>query len=1357
MVMYARRFSVLLILTVITAAGIAYGKLPSRTQMPPMPVAHLVTDAMLASAAPRDITLPIPDPGAKEPEIDAARAVQLAIARAGWELGRSDLVPGSVVPLVGPDGEVEAWDVDFRFDGGTFASPAQVYREWRNRLWRAVTESDAQAPSPPRESREMTFFSVTVAATYDVRSVRASRPAPSNLHASGPRMASVAAGLLGIADPILERVYPQSSWARAYEFSGGGRAVVVEGQEPWRWWEAGAYREASRARARWKQDAAMRTLAAKSVEADALVAAARADHRAEAQQLLSGALAAKSIVYVTQYYNAFEPFLWYGGCSPTAGAMVLNYWDRRDENGLGVGLLNRWYSRRISPVTGTDNCRVPEIIPRLRVLMDTDSGGTTSIYDIRPGMAAHVEARGYCDGGGPDWLGEFLDWHWDGMVNQINLGRPFVWSSDFYPGTGGDGHSVAAMGYESVQQNLLCHNTWRDCNVVEAVDHSGGVFDWSSIDGVTPSCYESQADIVLMSPRGASSWVPEAPCDPVGAYESGCGIEIQWAESLGSTTWVQVYYSLDAGVNWTFAGETADDGSYTWIPPSSPHSQARIRLDRVVYEGGQPRVIASDGSRGDFTVLPGVPHPCVVTVDTLRFTAGAVGVIDMKYFRITNNTCATITSPFMIVGSGEFTVVETSIWLPVGEYEDFHVYYRPVDCGPDEATLLFPGAPCASVRLIGQGPSDPICDVSPTRLDMPFDQVGQPVTRTFNVRNTKCGLVAGTFGIDDSDFHVSPGMFSLGPNDSLRVTVTFTPPDCRADTCRIDTGPLCQDVLCVAQDLLTPGGWQAVNAGPLGVNADGMSAAAGDYDQDGDDDLYVVRYNQPNVLLRNDGGLTFVDVTTPILADAGPGYGAGWGDIDNDGDLDLYVANFGTADILLRNNGPGGFAPVTVGWLGLTGQSTAVAWADIEGDGDLDIYVAGYDNVNMPLRNDGVTGFQRITSLPLADAGFDMDASWGDWDRDGDPDLFLVKYGQRNKLLRNDGAWAFSDMAGSQPYLDQGAGTGGAWGDMDNDGDLDLFLAKYTQPSRLYVADAGGVLTYSAMPVLSDAVPAVSVSWTDFDLDGDLDAYQFLYGAMNRLLRHDGGATWVSAAVSPLDNAGDGYAQAWADFDHDGRGDVYLAPRNAPGVLCLNQAADVTCRNWLQVDLHGMVSNRFGVGARITVIAGALRQVREVGTGEGGFSQNSLTASFGLGSAAVVDSLIVRWPWRASQAHTGLPVNRRLTIVEGGGVTNVREPDVPAWPALDDVALLPVAPNPFNPMTSIPYDLPRAAAVRLTIHDAAGRLVRTLIADTREMPGRHVAPWDGRDEAGRTVGSGVYFCRLDAGGEVRRGKMVLLR
>jgi hypothetical protein len=198
----------------------------------------------------------------------------------------------------------------------------------------------------------------------------------------------------------------------------------------------------------------------------------------------------------------------------------------------------------------------------------------------------------------------------------------------------------------------------------------------------------------------------------------------------------------------------------------------------------------------------------------------------------------------------------------------------------------------------------------------------------------------------------------------------------------------------------------------------GVCAAWGDYDDDGDPDLYLSN-GQPdaNRLFRNDGGGAFVDVTVPPLGDAGNGRGVDWGDYDNDGDLDLYLVKDSGTNRLYRNDGAGGFADVTAGPLGQPGKGDGCGWADYDNDGDLDIYLANWTIPNTLLRNDGAS-FANVTVPPLDDGGPGRGMVWGDYDGDGDVDLYLANSGLANKLFRNDTAaagnhWLHVDLVGT--------------------------------------------------------------------------------------------------------------------------------------------------------------------------------------------------------------------------------------------------------------------------------------------------------------------------------------------------------
>jgi uncharacterized repeat protein (TIGR01451 family) len=365
------------------------------------------------------------------------------------------------------------------------------------------------------------------------------------------------------------------------------------------------------------------------------------------------------------------------------------------------------------------------------------------------------------------------------------------------------------------------------------------------------------------------------------------------------------------------------------------------------------------------------------------------------------------------------------------------------------------------------------------------------------------------------------------------------------------------------------GGFTDVGAGLAGVSEG--SAVWGDYDNDGDLDILLAGSGASRVY-RNDGG-TFTDVGAG-LAGVSEGSGA-WGDYDNDGDLDILLAGWngsGSVSVVYRNDG-GSFVDVNAGLVGV--QSGSVAWGDYDNDGDLDILLAGCDDywlmgcdsrTSLVYRNDGHGAF---TDVAAGLTGVNAAAvAWGDYDNDGDLDVVLTGYDGSSgvsQVYRNDGpmagsGWAFTDIGAGLADVYGGAV---AWGDYDNDGDLDILLtgedAFYT--SRVYRND-GGVFVVAGAGIAFDADRS---AWGDYDNDGDLDI--LLIGpagtGATRVYRNDGGVfTGLEVELA----GASGGSVAWGDYDDDGDLDVLLAGEDSSGPVSRIYRND-DCVPVFQVDL----------------------------------------------------------------------------------------------------------------------------------------------------------------------------------------------
>ena len=539
-----------------------------------------------------------------------------------------------------------------------------------------------------------------------------------------------------------------------------------------------------------------------------------------------------------------------------------------------------------------------------------------------------------------------------------------------------------------------------------------------------------------------------------------------------------------------------------------------------------------------------------------------------------------------------------------------------------------------------------------------------------------------------------------------------------------------------------------ITSGPLGDPGESEGVAWGDYDNDGDLDLFLANFDSPSHLFRNDGG-TWVDATSGPLAIEAYANAAVWGDYDNDGDLDLYVTRGGVFDFeglansLFRNDA-GTWVEVANGAAADPGVGRGAAWADYDNDGDLDLTFGNRFTDNVLARNDGGL-WSDATTVPLGANGRTDGVAWGDYDNDGDLDLVqasLFSGTRPNRLLRNDaGTWvSVTPLA----FANTGNSAGVAWGDYDNDGDLDLYVASFSGAgSGLFRNDAGTWVDATAGALIGGA-DLYCPAWGDYDNDGDLDLFVAGYSG-NRLYRNDGG-TWSDATIGAIAGLGGGQNAAFGDYDGDGDLDLYVSSFTAPNQLFRNDNPGTN--HWFQAKLVGTVSNRSAIGARVRVVAGGLSHIEEVSGGSGYLAQNSLDVEFGLGANTLIDSLIVHWPSGIVWDTTGVNTNQRLTLVER-----------PSLLSADAGAALPTRlelsqalPNPFQRSTRIAYALPKAGTVRLTVHDLQGRVVATL-AEGNFPAGRHTAIWDGSGS-----GAGVYFVRLTQDGqEIRVRKLVLTR
>lgn len=439
----------------------------------------------------------------------------------------------------------------------------------------------------------------------------------------------------------------------------------------------------------------------------------------------------------------------------------------------------------------------------------------------------------------------------------------------------------------------------------------------------------------------------------------------------------------------------------------------------------------------------------------------------------------------------------------------------------------------------------------------------------------------------------------------------------------------------------------------------GMGVTAGDYNNDGYTDLFITAYGE-NALYKNNGNGTFTDVTAKAGVGGIEGFWTGvrWGDYDRDGLLDLYVAGYvrysqlassdqnsqranmeepasinplsfpAQRNLLYHNNGNGTFTEVATkaGVADFTGKSLSVAWCDFDGDGWPDLYVANDVSDNVLYHNQGNGTFMEISHpMHVADYRGAMGIAIGDWNQDGTMDIFITHWlAEENALYDNIGIPSRSSRISHLSFKDEAdaeglgqisldyVGWGTSFFDYDND----------TRPDILVVN--GSTDQQKDDPHKLVPMPP-KLFWNGGKNKGFYDVTSISGPALNK--------NYVSRGA------------AFADYNRDGKMDVFIVNLEGRGVLLKNEGP--VTNNWIEIKLQGTKSNRSAIGARLKLVTGTIRQIREVGAQPSYLSQNDLTEHFGLGNAGQIDSLYIWWPSGIRQTFENLPIDRLIHIREG--------------------------------------------------------------------------------------------------------------